>query len=281
MRFATATREELWLRGRCLERRISHGEAVEDEQGIVARDARDDRLVEACNAAFDELLPYIHPDLRIRLIAEASTEGVTQTIVASHDGFSVVTTPEHFASDVDLLWSAAAKPPLSLVTLLPKTQLWQNGTAAVLLHEAFGHPLEQNAPNLDWPDWLHVEVPLRPRRATFRDLPLLRMTTLTATQTNAPFVLHDERIEILLVDGGGYDPLTDVVTLRIAAADVVTGEGTKRLAPFEIHESRATIARSLRGATGHPIRYPGVVCSREGQELVVGSVAPLMLTELP
>ena len=45
-------------------------------------------------------------------------------------------------------------------------------------------------------------------------------------------------------------------------------------------ESRANIARAFIGASGEPLRYPGVICSREGQELVVGSSAPLLLMEL-
>src|ERR1051325_9591791 len=46
--FVIATRDELWLRGRLVESRLSHGEAIEDERGIVASDARDDALVAIC-----------------------------------------------------------------------------------------------------------------------------------------------------------------------------------------------------------------------------------------
>jgi hypothetical protein len=52
-----------------------------------------------------------------------------------------------------------------------------------------------------------------------------------------------------------------------------------RVRPFALHVTRAGVARGLRGAYGRPIRYPGVVCSREGQEVVVGCSAPLLLTE--
>ena len=45
-----------------------------------------------------------------------------------------------------------------------------------------------------------------------------------------------------------------------------------------IRATRSDIARSIVGATGDPIRYPGVICSREGQELFVGSYAPLIVT---
>jgi hypothetical protein len=47
---------------------------------------------------------------------------------------------------------------------------------------------------------------------------------------------------------------------------------------FTISRSRAQIAASLSGAEGEPIRYPGVICSREGQELYVASHAPVMIT---
>ena len=43
--------------------------------------------------------------------------------------------------------------------------------------------------------------------------------------------------------------------------------------------SRAEIAASLSGASGEPIRYPGVICSREGQELYVASHAPVIITD--
>jgi hypothetical protein len=45
-----------------------------------------------------------------------------------------------------------------------------------------------------------------------------------------------------------------------------------------MHASRQAIARALIGAEGHPQRYPGVICSREGQELFVASHAPVLLT---
>jgi hypothetical protein len=50
------------------------------------------------------------------------------------------------------------------------------------------------------------------------------------------------------------------------------------LAPFDIRVPRDRIARAIACATGEPLRYPGVVCAREGQEVVVGSFAPLMIT---
>ena len=76
-------------------------------------------------------------------------------------------------------------------------------------------------------------------------------------------------VEVFLVAGGSYDPLTDVVTIDVAVSTA---------GAFTIRKSRAEIAASIAGASGEPIRYPGVICSREGQELAVGSFAPVMIT---
>jgi len=150
----------------------------------------------------------------------------------------------------------------------------------VLLHEAIGHAQEHDHAPIDWPSWLEVDVPLQLRRASFSDIPLLRMTNLRISGGGRPARLAGEtpaplsEIEILLVAAGSYEPLTETVTLRIAAANY---DG-RRLPPFDIRESRAAVAEALIAAEGDPIRYPGVVCSREGQELVVGSFAPVMVT---
>lgn len=277
--FAIATRDELWIHGRLVERRLAHGEAIEDERGIRAVDTADALLIAACDTAMDELRACVTPDARVRLVAEACGAELTKTIVVTLAGLSVVTTPEHIAGDVALLRSASASLPIDESYPRDMPLLWKHGSAAVLLHEAAGHPLEHGQAPLDLPSWLTIDVPLRQRRASFKDVPLLRMTDVVARQTNAPFVLPARRIEILLVDGGSYDPLTELVTVRVAAAQLVDSDDVRALAPFTIQEQRATIARSIVGAAGEPIRYPGVICSREGQELVVGSHAPLMLTE--
>jgi hypothetical protein len=275
--FSIATRDELWSYGHLVERRLSHGHAVEAADEIRAADVRDDELVALCDAAMDELRAFTLPDARTRLVAEANNvDGLTKTIVVTLGARSVVTTPEHFAHDVALLRNApdgdAAPRHLPF--------LWKNGSAAVLLHETIGHPLEHGQAAIALPPWLVVDVPMKLRRASFKDVPLLRMTDVIAQQRDAPFALPDQRIEIELVDGGAYDPPTELVTLRISASRLVEGERARALAPFTICESREMLARSIIGAFGESLRYPGVICSREGQELVVGSHAPLMLTEL-
>jgi hypothetical protein len=278
---STATLDELWIHGRLVERRLSHGVAVEDERGIHATDARDPSLVAACDAAMEALHACIASDLRMRLVAEGSrAEGVTQTVVVAMGDRSVVTNPQHFNEDVALLSGAPASPPAGpAVSPGAAPLLWLHGTAAILLHEMVGHPLEHGQPAIALPPWLIVDVPLRQRRASFKDVPLMRMTDVIARQIDAPFAMPDERIEIVLVDGGAYDPLTQQVTLRIAAANLIEGGRVRALAPFAIHETRENLARSIIGATGETLRYPGVICSREGQELVVGSFAPILLTE--
>ncbi|MDP9193843.1 MAG: hypothetical protein M3P06_19285 [Acidobacteriota bacterium] len=278
--FAIATRDELWLHGRLVERRLAHGRAIEDERGIRAVDAGEPSLNAACDAAMDELHAHIVPDARVRLVAQASSEGLTTTIVVTMAGLSVVTTPQHINHDVALLRDASASIPID-GDAPPRDipLLWKHGSAAVLLHEAIGHPLEHGQAPPELPSWLTVDVPLQLRRASFKDVPLVRMTSVVVQQTNAPFALPERRIEIALVSGGAYDPLTELVTVRIAAAQLVDGNGIRPLAPFTIHDSRANVVQAIIGASGASLRYPGVICSREGQELVVGSHAPLMLTE--
>ena len=310
--FRIATRDELWSNGRLLESRLSHGEAIEDELGILATDARDDALVALAERELSRLRDAMPRDTRVRLVAEASTGGVSATMTIRRGGTTFVTDAEHASEDDDLLVSSRAgtagcagwpslmnavlpspallrwmTPPVSLEaqsrdpligrdrpasagdpsTSLGMTHgsiLWKNGTAAVLLHEAFGHPAEHGQPPIEWPAWLHVDLGLRKRRATFRDVPLTRMSHVLVTQTNAPFAIPENALEVTHVDGGAYDPLTEIVTLQIG--------------DFEYRATRQEVARSLAGATGEPIRYPGVICSREGQELVVPSFAPVMVT---
>lgn len=279
VRYASASMDELWVRGLLAERRLSCGEAFHDERGIIATDTRDQALVAACAAEMERLREHVLPDARMRLVAEATPEGVNATMTVTMGEHSIVTSPEYLEEDVLLLRQAMIAPQADARVPPPGTSMvWRNGTGAILLHEALGHAREHQHPELAWPAWLCVDVPLVERRASFRDVPLLRMTTLVARQTSAPFVLDATRIEVLLIDGGAYDPLTETVTIRIAAADLIDGNDVIRLPLFELVHTRQEIAASLAGASGDPIRYPGVICSREGQELVVGSFAPVMVT---
>jgi hypothetical protein len=278
--YAVATLEELWSQDHLVERRLSHGVAIEHDGGIVASDARDDALVDACERAMNDARAQCIASNR-RIVVEATAGGTSTILVLRESGHSLVTDPEHFARDHELLRAIASIPvERPDVEELPHElpMLWRNGSAAVLLHEAIGHALEHEHPAIEWPPWLDVQIPLAMRRASFRDIPMQRMARVLARQCDAPFELPPRRIDVLLVDGGLYEPLNETVTLRIAAADFVDGADVQRLPPFTIVKSRREIARALTGAEGDPVRYPGVICSREGQELFVASYAPAMLT---
>ena len=265
--FAHAVREELWSHGRRIESRLSHGEALDEPDGsITATDARDDTLVARAEAHLERLRATMPPDAVVRLVAESSTEGDSATIIVRRGPLSIVTTPETIDADLALM-RTAGDPPAEQAASRRRPIAWQNGAGAILLHEAHGHPLEHGRPPLQLPDWLHVEVPLTKRRETFRDVPLLRMQHVRVSQRGAPFELPPDRVEVHLVDGGAYDPLTDTITIRVAASSI---------GAFELVEQRSSIA--FLGAHGEPQRYPGVICSREGQELVVGSYAPILIT---
>ena len=264
--FAHAVREELWSRGRRIESRLSHGHATHEPDGsITATDARDDALVARAGEQLERLRAAMPREGLVRLVAEAGTDGDAAIMTVRIGSLSIVTTPEHVGEDLTLLTMWGGLRPAGPFSRRP--MIWQNGTAAILLHEAHGHPLEHGLAPLPLPEWLHVEVPLVWRRATFRDVPLLRMQHVSVTQSGAPSSFPGDAIEVAMVDGGAYDPLTDTITIRVAASSI---------GPFELVEPRANIA--FLGAHGAPRRYPGVICSREGQELVVGSSAPALLT---
>jgi hypothetical protein len=265
--FAIASRDELWLRGKLIESRLLHGVAMQRGDSIEASDVRDEQLVRACDSALDEARSVLAGlrDARVRIVVRAmGGNDVETTMTIAIDGVSVVTTSSNALADYELLHRSrnGAEP-------LGGSILWLNGSASVLLHEAIGHANEHGAAPVAWPGWLSVDAPLVSRRETFRDVPMPRMTHLDARQSGAPFVLPEERIEVQLVAGGTYDPITDMVTIDVAVSTA---------GRFTIRRSRAEIAVSLAGATGEPIRYPGVICSREGQELYVASHAPLMIT---
>lgn len=276
--FALATIDELWLAGTRVESRLAHGRARMNGSVIDADDARDDALVARCERAAEELRAVARElaDARVRLVARASTGGdsaAMDSMSVTIAGVSLVTDVDHADADVALLRRFAAM----LVTreAPPGAPLvWRNGSAAVLLHEAIGHAAEHGHAPLEWPSWLRADIPLAPRRASFSDVPLPRMTAVTISQHGAPFALPPDAVEVQLVAGGRYEPLTELVTLDVAVATI----GGERVAPFTIRLGRAEVPGRVVGAAGEAERYPGVVCSREGQELVVGSFAPVMVT---
>jgi hypothetical protein len=286
--FAIATRDELWIDGRLAERRLSCGSAVDEGDRIVATQTDDEELIRACDAQMDQLREDVDEEARVRLVASARrVRGVVmtdKTMTITIDGVSIV------SRDASVLRHALAIPKTTDRTGLPI--VWRDGSAAVLLHEAIGHAAEHDARPVQWPSWLRVDdvphftlddagnvaksvsliddPPACLRRESFRDVPLRRMTNVLVRQTRAPFPIPEESIDVHLVAGGSYDPLTDVVTIHVAVSTA---------GAFTFRRDREDVAKSLAGAKGAPIEYPGVICSREGQELAVGSAAPVMITE--
>jgi hypothetical protein len=264
----------LRIEGKLVESRLMHGVARQSGDSIDAVDHCDEILMRECDSALATARDVVQTfrNARVRVRARASRENgiesVDTTITIGLESISIVTTPANATKDFAQLKRLAGSKPAITLDRLPI--VWQNGSAAVLLHEAIGHAAEQGAADISWPSWLSVDAPIALRRESFRDVPLLRMIHLIARQSEAPFALPHERIEVQLIAGGAYDPVTDMVTINVAVSTA---------GAFTIKRTRAEIAASLAGAFGEPVRYPGVICSREGQELYVPSYAPVMLTD--
>jgi hypothetical protein len=285
--FDIASSDELWVGGVLIESRRSHGRATHDGRTIRATDRQDAELMETCSAAMRDLRRRVVSTARVRLVTTArraagvATSEATMTVTMA--GISAVTNdPLELERLLELQGSGGrAGRPL----------VWRCGSGAVLLHEAVGHAAEHDAVSVRWPSWLRVRDepdvavddcgnPPRPadltkeqpscfRRESFRDIPMRRMSNLVATAHDAPFALPEAHVDVYLVAGGAYDPLTDMVSIDVAISSA---------GPFSLRMSRAEVAGALAGAFGEPERYPGVICSREGQEVSVGSRAPVLLT---
>jgi len=283
--FAIVTRDESWSLGSRLvtESRLIHGSADQRGATIDARDDLDDELLALCDRETDRVRAAIAPlrEGRARAVVSARRDGgVSATISLSVRDLAVVTTLPHLAGDYEMLIELASVPAVADAAGHGVPLVWRNGSGAVLMHEAAGHPAELDQPAIDWPKWLHVESPLALRRESFTDVPLRRMTNVAVTSVEAGFSPPSPPyIEILLVADGRYEPLTDRVSLSISAANLIDGDKSIRLRRFTIDETRETIARSLRGASGDVRRYPGVICSKEGQNVFVGSHAPDLVTD--
>jgi hypothetical protein len=300
--FALVRRDEIWSLGAepaLLEERLIHGSANLSGAQLTASDTLDPSLLTLC----DDLVRRARDPLRTmaegraRLIVSAQREGDQVRGEAWFNvtvaGLSIISAPESVAIDYERLIEIASIRPTATVSYRGIPIVWKNGSAAVLLHEAAGHAAEHLHAPIRWPPWLSVrdepasgdaidllagEAPRTLRRESFSDIPLPRLSNVVAQQQDVSIEGGGTRIEVHLISGGLYEPLTETVTIRIAAADLIDGDRVERVRPFEIVETRYDVAAAIRGAEGDPIRYPGVVCSREGQEIVVGSAAPAMLT---
>lgn len=277
--FAIVTRDEITSldRGTVLESRLIHGSARQNGHFIDARDDCDDTLLATCDRQRDAVRRALAPlgEGRARAVVSATREGVSATISLTILDLSIVTTPEHLASDYEMLRELASERASTTASYRGIPIVWRNGSAAVLMHEAIGHAEEHAKTPFGRPA---VHIPRAMRRQSFSDIPLNRMLDVRVG-VEAGSSPPPHRIEILLVSGGRYEPLTDTVSLSIGAASLIEGQKSVRLRPFEIEESRDRVASSIRDVGDEIRRYPGVICSKEGQELFVGSFAPDVVTE--
>ncbi|HUP63775.1 MAG TPA: hypothetical protein VM557_00640 [Thermoanaerobaculia bacterium] len=262
-------------------------------------------------AVLDALPPGRFEVLRLRTRSAPSGAGQTSHLatVKTHGRSVVLAIDEQAVAKLRrltplLLAERGERPPVNPHQL---PIVWNGGSAAVLLHEAVAHPSEERAVPIEWPSWLAVrdepghpgigrmetddagrtprsrdllagQEPSAWRREGFRNVPLRRLTNLVATAADAPFEIPASHIDVLLLGGGRWDPITDTVELRVTVSTLVHGDEARPLSPFTLHASREDVSRSLAGATGLPLEYPGVLCRAEGQRLPVGSFAPLLVT---
>jgi hypothetical protein len=296
--FAIAAEDEVWVSGQRLERRVEHGLARDDGDRIEAGDAPDRELGPLAESAMKPLraIAKALADARVRIVARALRENARlsteATLTITMRGVSVVSSEADALGDAERLRRLVSVAPEAAYAE-PLPMVWTGGSAAVLFHEAAGHAAEHAMPPVAWPSWLRVEdhaiegvadllageAPRTLRRESFRDVPLPRMTRIVVSAGKVPCPIPPSRIEIHLLAGGAFDPLTDAVSVHVAVADRVDGLRRQRLAPFTLRISRAGVAASLQGgAWGKPMRYPGVICSSEGQQLMVGSYATLIST---
>jgi hypothetical protein len=240
---------------------------------------------------------------------EQSAELVIATApTRDHGHVSIVSTPETLGGEARRLAALLLKLGAGVPSIEALPLAFVNGSAAVLMHEALGHPSEHGAPRVAWPAWLEVTddpelqslgcLPLddcgrpvakreltrgdRPsafRRWSFRDTPIVRMSNLCVAGSGAPVALPSHRVEVHLVEHGGWDPLSDEVSLRVSLSELVEGRDRRLLPRFTLRITRRDLAARLAGWFGDTASYPGVICSDEGQTLPVGSIAAGLLLQ--
>src|SRR5512146_3189540 len=136
--FAVATRDELWMRGKCVGRIRGHGIARQRGKRIEATDARDDALMRICGEDMAPLreIARTMTDAGVRAIATARRIGDVivreRTLTFSIRHVSIVTSPDVAARDAAFLRELVASEARMTYRKLPI--VWRNGSAAVLLH---------------------------------------------------------------------------------------------------------------------------------------------------
>lgn len=324
--YASASRDEVWLlSGEALVRITDRWEAGrawtrvrEDGFEIEATDDFGDaidlrqRLEEPLSIDSETLARAATRELagpaRVRLLrhARAVVAGdlhdlrFQDTLIVSASGRSIVASSENLAEFGRFLEPpAAAAVEVGDYRSLPIE--WADGSAAVLMHEAVGHPAERARRGVSWPEWLSVEdrpggdhddcgMPTRNsiltgpnaqlswRRSSFRDVPLRRMAHLIVSASGVTALPPKDRLRLRLLSGGRYDPIDDTVTIGVVSAERLGRAGIEPIRPFTIRESRTTIAAAMAGECGASVSYPGVACFDQGQRVFVGSTACGLLT---
>jgi hypothetical protein len=232
-------------------------------------------------------------------------EAVMLAVGSSNDVVLIVRSDELERAAATLRNIEATPPSLVITQLEEQPWVFTRGSGSVLLHEAVGHAAESAVERERWPGWLLViddpeeglgalkhddcgakvsaadltsgERPAALRRRSFSDVPLHRMTNVRVKCSGLPTAVPEKRLEVELVTGGSYDPITDTVGLRVAVAYDVNGDRRMRVAPFGITVERRRIRQLLSGYSGDVQEYPGVICSSEGAAIPVGSFAPDLL----
>ncbi|MGA7616292.1 MAG: hypothetical protein WBX15_14045, partial [Thermoanaerobaculia bacterium] len=153
----------------------------------------------------------------------AHVDGSVVVVIHAPGQASVTGSPDLLQSRL-VTASDPAGPEIEHVDPMSLPILWIGGSGAVMLHEVVGHPAERGIFTPDLPTWIEVtdsptggfapaeiddagratsarvlsrgESPSSFRRASFRDVPLIRMSNLSVSSSGAPFEIPQRRIEV-------------------------------------------------------------------------------------
>ena len=218
--FAIASRDELWLRRR------ADGVAADAWRGDAARRSRSRRVTRAMTARARVRVRHrcgardraSLRDARVRVVVRATRENdvepVETTMTIAIDGVSVVTTPSNALADYELLHRA--RNGSGAVARSDRLAEWIGARCCCTRRSAM--PANTMRAPVAWPAWLSIDAPLVPPARDVSRRSAAAHDASHRAQNDAPFALPDERIEVQLVAGGAYDPITDVVTIDVAVS---------------------------------------------------------------